>query len=168
MDFKEKVEEKSLDAKSVFIASLLAGLNEFGMLNQAVMKIASRRSGKYLAMCAQEKGNIEIDKNKSLKEKVEYLLTLLNEVLFISTDVKVEEAGGDSVIVKIKTSKCRFCPKGVGGAELEGTICPFPGLIEEFLNQFLDQKVKVSTENNRILWKEGDWCNTKYKIAVVK
>jgi len=167
-DFKEKISERKLDAESVFAASLLAGLNEFGMLNQAVMKIASRRSGEYLAKCAKEKGSIEVDKSKSLKEQIEYLITLLNNVLVISTDVKVEEGDDDSVIVRIRTSKCRYCPKGVGGAELEGTICPFPGLIEAFLNQFLDKKVKVTPENNKILWKEDDWCTMKYKVSAAK
>lgn len=165
MDFKEKIEERSLDAKSVFVASFLAGLNEFGVLNQAVMEIASRRAGKYLAIYMEEKGLTKIDKSKNFEEQVKQLLMSLNSKLSISTDIIVEEKD-NNLLVKIRSSKCKFCPKGVGEAELEGTICPFPGLIEEFINYFCNKKVKVASKNNKIVRKEDDWCLTEYKFLV--
>lgn len=55
MGFKESIEERDLNADDVFVASFFAGLNEFGILNQAVMNIAARRAGKYLAMFEEVK-----------------------------------------------------------------------------------------------------------------
>ena len=66
-------------------------------------------------------------------------LAHLNAELTITldpADLYVEEEG-EQFVVKIKTSQCRFCPKGVGEAELKGTLCPFPGLIEEFLHSMI-------------------------------
>jgi hypothetical protein len=164
MGFKENIEERSLNANDVFVASFFAGLNEFGILNQAVMNIASRRAGKYLAMFEEVKNPMEIDGSKPVKEQCEQILTSLNSVLSVSTDITVEKEY-DNIVVKIKNSKCKFCPKGVGEAELKGTICPFPGLIEEFINHFCSRKVKIMRVDNAILKKEGDWCVMKYEAA---
>jgi len=153
MGFKESIEERALNANNVFIASFLAGLNEFGILNQAVMNIASRRAGKYLAMFIEAKNPIKVDESKDIKEQCEQVLAFLNSILSIS-DVNVEKEY-DSIVVKIRNSKCKFCPKGVGEAELEGTICPFPGLVEEFINHLCSKKVKIMRVDNKILKKEG-------------
>jgi len=162
MGFKESIEERALNANNVFIASFLAGLNEFGILNQAVMNIASRRAGKYLAMFIEAKNPIKVDESKDIKEQCEQVLAFLNSILSIS-DVNVEKEY-DSIVVKIRNSKCKFCPKGVGEAELEGTICPFPGLVEEFINHLCSKKVKIMRVDNKILKKEDDWCVMKYEV----
>jgi predicted hydrocarbon binding protein len=164
MGFKENIEERKLNVEDVFVASFLAGLNEFGILNQAVMNIASRRVGKYLAMFEEVKNPIKINESKGIEEQCEQALTSLNSTLFISSDINIEKEY-DNIVVKIRNSKCKFCPKGVGEAELEGTICPFPGLIEEFINHFCNKKVKIMRVDNKILRKEDDWCVMKYEVA---
>jgi len=162
MDFEEKIAERELNPGHVFIASLLAGFNEFGMLNQGVVNLASKRVGKYLAMLAEVKNPPRIDKNEDSELQHRKIIESLNSASPISSDVKLEKVG-DNFVVRIKNSKCTFCPKGVGEAELEGTICPFPGLIEEFANYFCEKKVKLLREENRALKKENDWCVIKYK-----
>lgn len=164
MGFKESIEERDLNADDVFMTSFLAGLNEFGILNQAVMNIASRRAGKYLAMFEEVKNPLKIDESKGVKEECEQVLASLNSTLSISSDINIEKEY-DNIVVKIRNSKCKFCPKGVGEAELEGTICPFPGLIEEFINHFCSKKVKIMRVDNKILSKEDDWCVMKYEVA---
>ncbi len=163
MSFEEKLEKTDLDVNSVFIASFMAGLNEFGVLNQAVVDFATRRTGKYLAKCMDKRKPIEIDDNKPVEERCKKVIEILNGILKISDIVEVEKAGND-VVVKIKTSGCRFCPKSVGEAELEGTICPFPGLIEEFVRHFCKKDVRIKRIDGKVLNKEDDWCKIAYEI----
>ena len=44
---------------------------------------------------------------------------------------------GDEIIVEIASDKCKICPKGVGGAEIEGTLCLIPNALSSFTNSFL-------------------------------
>ncbi len=164
MSFEEKLEKADLDANSVFIASFMAGLNEFRLLNQGVVDFATRRTGKYLARLVKYKKPIEIDLSKPVEDRCKKVIVeTLNGILKISDEVEVEKAE-DDVVVRIKSSGCGFCPKGVGEAELEGTICPFPGLIEEFVRHFCKKDFRRKRVNGKILNKEGDWCKIIYEI----
>ena len=163
MDFEGKIEERELNPEHVFIASLIAGFNELGLSNQAIVNRASKRVGKYLAMLAEVKNPPRIDKNEDLELQHRKIIETLNSTSPISSDVKLEKMD-DNFVVKIRSSKCKFCPKGVGEAELtEGTICPFPGIVEEFVNYFSEKKVELTRDQYRALQKENDWCIIKYK-----
>ncbi|MCD6427093.1 MAG: hypothetical protein J7L03_03190 [Caldisericaceae bacterium] len=149
---KEMIESRKLDPETVFFASFMAGLNEFGILNQMVMNFAGKTSGGYMAKyfkaCYPE------ETERTLPE----IAIFLNDKLNISgKDFATFETDG-KLTVKIRTDKCRYCPKGVGSAELEGTICPFPGIIEGFVNEFSRSKIKVSPVNGKLLNKEEGFC----------
>lgn len=162
-EFEKRVEHRKLESVNVFCASLLAGLNEFGLLNQGVMDFAARGVGRKLADLANIKGLLDKQTNGTLAEKCKTIALKLNDMLKISK-ISVNEKD-NKVSIGIQSDLCKYCPKGVGGAELEGTICPFPGLIEEFLNAFLDEKVKlvgIGTENKPLI-KEGDYCTSYYE-----
>ena len=62
--------------------------------------------------------------------------------------------------IAILSMGCKFCPKGVGEAELKGALCPYPGLVEEYVNGFLEagEKVKLLSINRRQLRKIDDQC----------
>jgi len=65
----------------------------------------------------------------------------------------------DHLLVKIKNPACRACPKGVGEAELTGTLCPFPGLLEDYWSSICGKELKLEkVGNNKALIKHGDWC----------
>jgi predicted hydrocarbon binding protein len=150
--WKEMIESRNLDPETVFFASFMAGLNEFGILNQMVMKVAGKTSGGYMAKCF--KACYSEETGKTLSE----LVSFLNDKLNISgKDFAASETDG-KLTVKIRTDKCRYCPKGVGGAELEGTICPFPGIIESFVNEISQNKIKASPVNGKLLNKEEGFC----------
>ncbi len=149
---KEMIESRNLDPEAVLFASFTAGLNEFGILNQMVMNFAGKTSGGYMAKCFKACYPEEI------KETPSELTVFLNDKLNISgKDFSVSETDS-KLTVKIRTDKCRYCPKGVGSAELEGTICPFPGIIEGFVNEFSRSKIKVSPVNGKLLNKEEGFC----------
>ncbi len=155
-NLKEVMKDRDLDEESIFFASFIAGLNEFGILNQMVMKEAGKRSGMYMANCLKS-----CYPEKSVKNPVE-LINFLNERLKITTDFIVED-GKDELIVKIRTDKCRYCPKGVGGAELKCTICPFPGIIESFVNAICENKIKAIPISGKFLNKKEGFCVISFK-----
>ena len=160
---KAKIEARNLEPQHVFLASFLAGLNEMGMLNQASVNVASRRAGQYLADYAKAIGTVPAagsTKVESAKLFVEHLDTIMK----LGTQLQTVEENG-LVVVKVLSKGCRFCPKGVGEAALEGTLCPYPALIKEFVNQLLPegQKLKLAMQGRRPLHKEGDNC----EIALV-
>ena len=141
---------------------MLAGLHEQGLLNQGLMYFAARETGGKLADFAKIKGLLGSQADGEPLEKVSSIIEKLNEMLKIG-DVTVDKKDG-GVSIRIKTDPCRYRPKGVGGAEFDGTLCPFPGLIEEFLNAFLNEKVKlvgIGLENKPVI-KEGGYCVLHY------
>ena len=155
--WKEMIETRKLDPETVFFASFIAGLNEFGILNQMVMKVAGKTSGTYMARCFKACYPNEVEKEPA------QLIKFLNDKLNISGNEFSVFEDSDRLTVKIRTDKCRYCPKGVGGAELEGTICPFPGIIESFVNAISDEKISVDAVNNKLLNKEGGFCVISFK-----
>lgn len=155
---KAKIDARGLEPQHVFLASFLAGLNEMGMLNQASVNVASRRAGHYLADYVKAQGSLPPEagtKEESAQRFVEHL----DKIMKLGTRLDIQGEPGNFV-VKVMSMGCRFCPKGVGEAALEGTLCPYPALIEEFVNQLLPegQKLKLAMKGRRPLHKEGDNC----------
>ncbi|WP_457568353.1 hypothetical protein [Desulfurobacterium sp.] len=94
-----------------------------------------------------------------MKKAVEFL----NHQLEIG-NVDVDFAG-DDFYLKIASSSCRFCPKGVGEAELEGTLCPFPTTIERFLEKACCNGIVVVPEDidMKVLVKQNGFCIIHYR-----
>ncbi len=158
IDAAKLIKLRKLDSNCIMFATFMAGFNEFGILNQAVMNHASRRAGAFLAEFFRE------TQHEKLPDNFVGLLELLNSTLGICDDFIIQR-NSDGYRVSIATEKCRFCPVGVGGAELEGTICPFPGLFESFINGVLDNNaIKLVPVNRRFLLKNDGFCNIIYRI----
>ncbi len=167
MSFVESIEKRGLEPENVFISSYFAGLHELGILNQAVVYLAGRRVGEYLATYCQEKGNLKAkqildgDEAEQCRRAVEHLNADLT--ITLAPDGVCVEKEDDRILVKIKSPHCRFCPKGVGEAALTGTLCPFPGILEVFLATILGREFKLQREeSNKSLVKDGDWCKIRF------
>ncbi len=158
MSLAEKIQERQLEPHHIFLASFLAGLNEMGILNQASVNVAARRAGRYLAEYARVRGGLP-EPGATATETAQRYVAHLDALMGLGTKLEIGTENG-SAYCKVVSSGCRFCPKGVGEAELEGTICPYPGLIEEFVNQLLPEGERVSLvmTNRRPLAKEGGAC----------
>ncbi len=158
LDVGELIKERELGLHCSLFATFMAGFNEFGILNQAVMNSASRRAGDFIAEY------LKWVRPDSIPTTFAGLLERLNRELSISKGFVVDERGR-RFSIRILTDRCRYCPVGVGGAELEGTICPFPGLFESFINGvFGGNRVKLIPVNRRFLNKEGGFCNIVYEV----
>ncbi len=166
MSFKDKIAERKLDPGNIAFAAFIAGLNELRLLNQGAVNIGSRRMGKYLSeyMKAQNK-TPSFKSSDPLLTKIKKIFELLNQVLPISLkyDLVSEE---ECVVLKITSATCKLCPKGVGAAELEGTLCPVPGMVEETINIFMHpEEVKLVLIERNVLSKIGDECVMKFKAS---
>jgi hypothetical protein len=158
MSFAEKMDERKLQPHHVFLASFLAGLNEMGMLNQASVNVAARRAGRYLAEFARARGDVP-EPGPSPSETARRLIEHLNGLMDLSTMLEISSEAGIASC-RIVSRGCKFCPKGVGEAELEGTLCPYPGLIEEFVNQLIgeNQRMRLVMTNRRPMVKAAEGC----------
>ena len=146
-----KRKQKSGSRNRIFCL-VYSGAERIRYTESMVMNFAGKTSGGYMAKCFKACYPEEI------KETPSELTVFLNNKLNISgKDFSVSETDS-KLTVKIRTDKCRYCPKGVGSAELEGTICPFPGIIEGFVNEFSRSKIKVSPVNGKLLNKEEGFC----------
>ena len=167
--FQENVTRRELDTESIFFASFLAGLNLYNILNQAIINKASDRAGAHLARFAKLKGmddlNLTTTKNWSARERFEKSVEILKKMLFISKEVEIIHKEENETVISIETSSCRFCPKGVGEAELNGTLCPFPALLKSFSNELWETDVvNLYKERGKpTLTKEGDRCVFEYR-----
>ncbi|WP_456397547.1 hypothetical protein [Desulfurobacterium sp.] len=56
MGLEEKIKERDLNAESIFVASLLAGLNESGILNQGIINLIGGGTAEFLFKFAKVKG----------------------------------------------------------------------------------------------------------------
>ena len=160
MALSDKIDKRELLPYHILVASIFAGLNEMGMLNQASVNVASRRAGKYLAEYTQTQGLLDAEAlTAPHAEKVKRLIEKLDALIELGTRVTVSGTV-DGAEIRIFSMGCKFCPKGVGEAELKGALCPYPGLIEEYVNAFLDDndKVKLVSTHRRHLRKLDDNC----------
>jgi len=166
--FQENVTKRELDTESIFFASFLAGLNLYGILNQAIVNKASDRAGAHLARFAKlqdkEKQYLTVGEQWSVRERFEKSVEVLKNLLFISKKVEVINKE-EKTAVSIETGSCRFCPKGVGEAELNGTLCPFPALMKSFSNEYwgTDDVDLYKERSKPVLVKEGDRCVFEYR-----
>ncbi len=151
---KDKIEARQLKPHEVGVAALIAGFHELGILNQAGVLQATQRAGRALAQYAKATGRGA----SSLLEAAE----LLHELTPLAVDVQFsgDEKG---LVVRINTETCKYCPKGVGGAELEGSLCPYPGLILGFLSEFFEG-VKIKFHDRKPLRKVDDkFCEISFE-----
>lgn len=165
-DIFKLAKERHLTPQHIACASFLGELANEGVLNQGNALLAGRVAGKNLAQyvkgLAQESGE---ELPNTPKEAAEFLIRLIN----MTDDYKVLEEG-KKLIVGIRTSMCKYCPKGVGGAEISGTVCPFPGTLEAFLSNLLNKKVEVQLRQGdkdfkkTPLVKMEGYCTIEFKI----
>ncbi len=164
MGIEEKARERQLKATNIFIASFIAGLNEMGLLNQANVLWASRRAGRSLSECARLRGLMN-QAPADVYEKAKFFLEKLVEMLDLAVrkEIKLE---GDILSIKIYKNTCKFCPKGVGGAQLEGTLCPYPGMMHEYLKKLLEGQatVEMVTHERAPMVQDDEGCHIAFKI----
>ena len=165
-DFKSKVIDRDLNPYHSFLASFFAGLGEMGLLNQGSVNIVSRRAAEYLYSYMEAKDLLPDEneiKSKSGEELVTYLIDYINGILSLIGKYQIEANGNENWSFLIDGSLCRICPKGVGGAEVKGTLCPVPSFIENLINLMMTtDTIKMLTKG---IEKEGTTCKAEFTLT---
>ena len=162
------VHERRITPCHALFASFLAALEDAGVLNQAVVNFMAKRAGRNLHAYLKVMKLLRSDGGTSF-ERFKSLVESVNDALAIGERVEVHLRDGDTVLVGLGGRFCRYCPKGVGLAEIPGTACPFPRLIEAIARL---EGLNVSYEpfsgpEGRVaaVRKEGGLCWIQYRIA---
>jgi hypothetical protein len=164
-DIKQIVLERDLNPYHSFFSSFFAGLAELGMINQGSINIVAKRASEYLYSYLEAKEilpdmnavpgdtNTEIAKN---------LILYTNKILSLVGEYDFQDAEDGQAVLLITGKTCRICPKGVGGAEVKGTLCPVPNLVESLVNRIAQKDLlKLVTSG---IEKDGPTCKAYYKV----
>ena len=165
--YEDKIKERGLELAHVLTASFLSGFSEVGALNQAVvnnmMKKLADRVAAWFLVHGQSPG---VEPQDAPAQRVEKVFSLLNDHLHLVGDFRVETEASD-VVVSIGSGTCRICPIGVGEAEIHGTACPFPALLEHLVNHYSPDgtKIRLKRSGRNMLVKEGGRCWFRFEAA---
>jgi hypothetical protein len=164
-DMKQVVLERDLNPYHSFFASFFAGLGELVMLKQGSINIVAKRAADYLYAYLDAKEilpDLDAVPGESTAEVIKNLILYINKILSMVGEYDLQEAGEDQVVLLIAGQTCRICPKGVGGAEVKGTLCPIPSLLEALINM-IAQKDMLELITTGIE-KEGSTCKAYFKV----
>ena len=151
MSFEDKIVERDLKASHVFIATFIGKLAEGGFLNKGVLNIVIPPVAKKLTEYLKFRYGALNDNDTPVEDKIKKTLEILEEELdpFAKYVVSIN---GNKVNIAIESNKCKFCPKGVGGAEIPGILCMFPILIKGILEGIIGEHFEI---NIPVIKKEG-------------
>jgi len=160
------ITERELEPLNIFIASFLAGLNETGVLNQALTWIASKKAGRYLGQYAKIQEDAPALEQAAREANAEQALSWFLHKMKISVNTRIE-IRTDGLSLRVGRTTCKLCPKGVGGAELEGTLCPVPGLVLGFLATYLagTASIELERKNKKLLSVEPEYCVMHFELG---
>jgi hypothetical protein len=164
-DMKQVVLERDLNPYHSFFASFFGGLGELGLVNQGSINIVSKRAAEYLYSFLDAKDilpDMDTVPGDTTVDIVKNLILYVNKILSLVGEYDLRQVDGDQVVLLISGNTCRICPKGVGGAELKGTLCPVPTLLEGLINRIAQEEmVKLITAG---IEKEGSTCKAYYQV----
>jgi hypothetical protein len=164
-DIKQIILERDLNPYHSFFASFFGGLGELGMLNQGSINIVAKRAAEYLYAYLDAK-DILPDMNAipgdTSVEVIKNLVLYVNKIMSLVGEYDLQQVDEEQVVLLITENTCRICPKGVGGAEVKGTLCPIPSLLENLLNKIAQQEIVELISNG--IEKDGETCKAFYKV----
>ncbi|ABU82331.1 hypothetical protein [Ignicoccus hospitalis] len=152
------IKERDVPLSSLTLASMLASLNELGLLNQGTVGVLS----KYFTprILAYFVAHGLVDPKKGIEEN---LKVMFSEYGYSEDEYEVE-ANENSLKISVVTKRCKICPKGVGGAELEGAACPLPYMVAAALTLMDGREWRPKLVSNggrmKAVVKEDERCVT--------
>ncbi len=164
-DMKQVVIDRDLNPYHSFFASFFAGLGELGMLNQGSINIVAKRASEYLYAYLDAKEilpDMSAVPGDTQAEVIKNLILYVNKILNLVGEYDLQEADDGQVVLLITGNKCRICPKGVGGAEVKGTLCPIPSLLESLINKIAQKDLLELITTG--IEKEGPTCKAYFKV----
>ena len=165
-DIKKVVLERDLNPYHSFFSSFFAGLAELGMINQGSINIVAKRAADYLYSYLEAKEilpDMSAVPGDTSTEVAKNLILYVNKILSLVGEYDFKETEDDQAVLLITGNTCRICPKGVGGAEVKGTLCPIPSLVESLVNKIAQKDLLELVTSG--IEKEGPTCKAYFKVA---
>ena len=164
-DIKQVVLERDLNPYHSFFSSFFAGLAELGMINQGSINIVSKRAAEYLYSYLEAKEilpDMSAVPGDTPTEVAKNLILYINKILSLVGEYDFKDAEDGMAVLMIPGNTCRICPKGVGGAEVKGSLCPIPTLVENLVNRIAQKDLLELVTSG--IEKEGSTCKAYFKI----
>lgn len=164
-DIKQVVLERDLNPYHSFFSSFFAGLAELGMINQGSINIVTKRAAEYLYSYLDAKEilpNMSAVPGETPTQVAKNLILYVNKILSLVGEYDFKDAEDDMAVLLITGNTCRICPKGVGGAEVKGTLCPVPSLVESLVNRIAGQEMLDLVTTG--IEKDGSSCRAYFKV----
>jgi len=114
-DLVYEIDRRNLKACHILFAAMLGDLAERGFLNQGVLNILIPKIADKLAIYIKHKyGEVESSNlESSVKNIIERIINELDA--FIDYKIHVKDS---KITLILDGTTCKFCPRGVGGAQL--------------------------------------------------
>jgi len=164
-DIKQVVLERDLNPYHSFFSSFFAGLAELGMINQGSINIVAKRAADYLYAYLEAKDilpDIKVVPGKNPTEVAKNLILYVNKILSLVGEYDFKQVEDGQAVLLITANTCRICPKGVGGAEVKGTLCPIPTLVVNLVNKIAQQELLQLVTTG--IEKEGPSCKAYFSV----
>ncbi len=156
----EVIRQRNVKPCNAFLAGVMAGLHEFGILTQGLAdKLGEWAAPIYYASLVSQglaKGELRNDLEAFFKG-----LDYEDGTYKIAIDE-------NKILVEIETSKCKICPKGVGQAEIPGTACPIPRALETIAKMITKEAWRVHIEKEGAKIHEVEKSGGKCRIILEK
>lgn len=163
MDLKTEIARRDINQHNAFLFAIFAGMVDLGLVNQGVVNELARKTASYMVNYYSAKdidfpfGDGPLDKN------VAYLFEFFNGDLSFVKEYAIEQSG-EGVRLSVASQLCRICPKGLGGAEIKGTLCLIPHFFMHLMNYFLPREKQLSLRKGEPpIRKEGGNCIISYE-----
>ncbi len=160
-------EERGVTPCQALYAVTLAALADAHILNQATVNFLASHAAPRLHAYLKAKGLLRSEGSTTLA-RLENLLRSLNEALGIGPRVEARKIGDDVYELGLGGERCRYCPRGVGLAEIPWAACPFPKLVESIarLEGIQAEALPVETPKGRsLIMRRGDLCWIRLHVA---
>ena len=145
--YKELMENRKMDNLHVVLTSMIAEFATLGILNQGTTNIMGNGVGKKIS-------RFTMDMMEELPKEEKALIKFLIEFYNMCDEYIVEE---DKIGLKI--DKCKYCPKQIGEAEIEGSACPIPSILASCMKELTKKDYKINLwDGNKVLIKENGYC----------
>ena len=143
LEIQEMIDDRQLSRWHLLIASLLGSLaSQQGVFNQAFLNRILKHSMEkfiipYFETLPDFNESCELAREgQTMVERLKPVVNSIDSAFNLAGQVEIIETDRNHATIRVGSSGCRFCPIGVGKAELVpgNTFCPFPTMIEETAN----------------------------------
>jgi hypothetical protein len=165
MELKTEIEKRSINQHNAFLFSIFAGMVDLGLVNQGVVNELAKKAASYMINYYTAKDVTFALGSDSLEKNVSFLFGFFNGDLNFVKEYGIEPSG-EGVRLAIASQFCRICPKGLGGAEIKGTLCLIPHFFMHLMNHYLPQTDGISLRRGRPpVVKESGNCIIDYELG---